>query len=64
MPKPGETVLGGPFRMGPGGKGGNQAVAAARQGSQVYMVTKVGEDQFGSDALQNFTKEKIDTSYV
>ncbi|WP_019121244.1 ribokinase [Brevibacillus massiliensis] len=64
MPKPGETVLGGPFRMGPGGKGGNQAVAASRQGSQVFMVTKVGEDQFGKDALQNFTRERIDTSYV
>lgn len=64
MPKPGETVLGGPFRMGPGGKGGNQAVAAARQGSQVYMVTKVGDDQFGKDALQNFINENIETRYV
>jgi ribokinase len=64
MPKPGETVLGGPFRMGPGGKGGNQAVAAARQGSKVYMVTKVGNDQFGQHALQNFQNERIETQYV
>lgn len=64
MPKPGETVLGGPFRMGPGGKGGNQAVAAARQGSSVRMVTKVGNDSFGKDALQNFENERIDTAYV
>ncbi|MEW6698548.1 MAG: ribokinase [Bacillota bacterium] len=64
MPKVGETVLGGPFRMGPGGKGGNQAVAAARQGSKVFMVTKVGNDDFGVIAQQNFKRESIDTSYV
>ena len=64
MPKPGETVLGGPFRMGPGGKGGNQAVAAARQGSDVRMVTKVGNDSFGRDALQHFQNEHIDTAHV
>lgn len=64
MPRVGETVLGGPFKMGPGGKGGNQAVAAARQGSTVYMVTKVGDDEFGSYARANFTKETINTEYV
>ncbi|MDX5475027.1 MAG: ribokinase [Bacillaceae bacterium] len=64
MPKPGETVLGGPFKMGPGGKGGNQAVAAARMGAEVTMVTKVGEDLFGEDALNNFTKEGINTKYI
>lgn len=64
MPKVGETVLGGPFKMGPGGKGGNQAVAAARQGSTVYMVTKVGDDEFGAYARANFTKETINTQYV
>lgn len=64
MPKPGETVLGGPFRMGPGGKGGNQAVAAARQGSTVHMVTKVGDDPFGKDALANFEQERIESSCV
>lgn len=64
MPKPGETVLGGPFRMGPGGKGANQAVAAARQGAQVTMVTKVGQDDFGDKALANFKKENINTDFI
>ncbi len=64
MPRVGETVLGGPFKMGPGGKGGNQAVAAARQGSMVYMVSKVGDDEFGVYARANFTKEHIITEYV
>lgn len=64
MPKPGETVLGGPFKMGPGGKGGNQAIAASRQGSRVYLVTKVGNDQFGQDALAYFNREQIETSYI
>lgn len=64
MPKPGETVLGGPFRMGPGGKGGNQAVAAARQGASVTMITKVGNDLFGENALNNFKNEGINTTYI
>lgn len=64
MPKPGETVLGGPFTMGPGGKGSNQAVAAARQGATVTMVTKVGKDVFGDEAIKNFEQESIDTSHV
>lgn len=64
MPKPGETVLGGPFIMGPGGKGGNQAVAAARLGSQVTMVTKIGEDVFGDEAIRNFDNEGISTAYI
>lgn len=64
MPKLGETVLGGPFRMGPGGKGGNQAVAAARQGSKVYMVTKIGSDDFGMLARQNFENENVMTRYI
>ncbi|MCM3617888.1 ribokinase [Sutcliffiella horikoshii] len=64
MPKPGETVLGGPFKMGPGGKGGNQAVAAARLGAQVTMVTKVGKDMFGDDAIQNFKNEGIASQFI
>jgi len=64
MPSPGETVLGGPFRMGPGGKGSNQAVAAARQGSEVTMVTKVGMDVFGNEAIKNFENEGIDATFV
>lgn len=64
MPVPGETVLGGPFKMGPGGKGGNQAVAAARLGADVVMVTKLGNDSFGEMALENFKNEKIKTDYI
>lgn len=62
MPVPGETVLGGPFKMGPGGKGANQAVAAARQGVKVNMVTKLGNDEFGELAKKNFEKENLDYS--
>ena len=62
MPVPGETVLGGPFKMGPGGKGANQAVAAARQGVKVNMVTKLGNDEFGELAKKNFEAEGLDYS--
>jgi ribokinase len=64
LPKPGETVLGGPFVMGPGGKGGNQAAAAARCGSEVTFVTKIGDDVFGREALNHFKAENIDAGYV
>jgi len=64
MPRAGETILGGPFRMGPGGKGANQAVAAARLGSSVFMVSCVGEDVFGDLALSNLSKEGVDISFV
>lgn len=64
MPVPGETVLGRSFKMGPGGKGGNQAVAAARAGSQVNMVTKLGDDEFGRMAVKNFTNEGINLDYT
>lgn len=57
-------MLGGPFKMGPGGKGGNQAVAAARLGAQVTMVTKVGKDMFGDDAIQNFKNEGIASQFI
>lgn len=64
LPKPGETVLGGPFKMGPGGKGGNQATAASRCGSEVTFVTKLGDDLFGREALQHFMSEGINTEYI
>lgn len=47
LPRPGETVLGGTFLMNPGGKGANQAVAAARLGADVIFVCKTGNDMFG-----------------
>ena len=64
LPLPGETVLGGTFFMNPGGKGANQAVAAARLGGQVTFVCKTGNDIFGQQSKQLFEKEGIDTSYL
>lgn len=63
-PKPGETKLGGEFFMNAGGKGANQAVAAARLGGNVVFVAKVGNDIFGKQTLDGLTNENIDTSYV
>src|SRR5687768_13280863 len=64
LPLPGETVLGGTFFMNPGGKGANQAVAAARLGGTVSLVAKIGDDIFGKEARELFNKEGIDTSFV
>ena len=50
IPVPGETILGGRFMMNPGGKGANQAVAAARMGGDVTFIAKVGNDLFGKEA--------------
>ena len=50
LPVPGQTILGSSFKMGPGGKGSNQAVAAHRAGANVTLVTKVGMDVFGKVA--------------
>ena len=47
IPKPGETILGGDFTIAAGGKGANQAVAAARLGAKVTMIGRVGADEFG-----------------
>lgn len=54
VPEQGETVLGEDFFTTPGGKGANQAVAAARLGEQVHMIGCVGEDTFGEQIQQNF----------
>jgi ribokinase len=64
IPAAGETVLGGEFFMNPGGKGANQAVAAARLGGEVIFVTNVGSDQFGQQSIEHFRKEKIHTEYI
>jgi len=64
LPVTGETVKGSFFKMGPGGKGSNQGVAARRAGAEVTMITKVGKDAFGKIALDNFRKENMDTKYI
>lgn len=64
LPHPGETILGGDFFMNAGGKGANQAVAAARLGGNVTFFTKVGDDIFGEKAKALFEKEGINTSYI
>ena len=64
MPAPGETGFGDSFRVSPGGKGANQAVAAARLGASVRMVGRVGADDFGAALLDNLRREGIDVSGV
>jgi len=64
MPVPGETIEARDFEMGHGGKGANQAVAAARLGAQVVMLTAVGDDLFGDQTLENFARFGIDTTLI
>lgn len=64
LPARGETLEAPRFAMGCGGKGANQAVAAARLGSRVVMVSKVGDDTFGGDTIRNFERHGIDARYV
>lgn len=64
LPAPGETILGGEFFMNPGGKGANQAVAAAKLGGEVVFVAKVGDDIFGQEAVQGFKNEGINTDFI
>jgi ribokinase len=64
IPSPGETILGGTFMMNPGGKGANQAVAAARLMGNVTFVTKTGNDLFGEQIKHIFDFEGIDTRYI
>lgn len=64
IPKPGETILGGTFATAPGGKGANQAVAAARAGGSVSFIARVGRDMFGDEALRGFAGDGIDCGHV
>jgi ribokinase len=59
QPVMGETILGSSFAMGPGGKGSNQTVAAARAGASVTFITKLGKDDFGDRALAMYAKEGV-----
>jgi ribokinase len=64
VPMMGETVMGESFHTLPGGKGANQAVAAARLGAEVYLVGCVGDDSFGTDLLQHLKNQGVHTDYV
>jgi ribokinase len=64
LPVPGETILGGTFFMNPGGKGANQAVAAARMGGNVTFISKTGNDVFGKQSMMLYEAENINTDYI
>jgi len=64
MPVRGETVEAPSFEMGHGGKGANQAVAAAKLGASVVMVTAVGNDMFADNTIRNLANVGVDTTYV
>lgn len=64
MPKEGETLEAPDFKLGCGGKGANQAVAAAKLGSNVMMLTKVGDDVFADNTIRNLESFGIETKYV
>jgi ribokinase len=64
IPRPGETILGSGFHTAPGGKGANQAVAAARLGSQVAMVGRLGADSFGSKLRQELSSAGVDHKFI
>jgi ribokinase len=64
IPSAGETVLGSSFSMSPGGRGVNQAIAAARSGGQVVFIGRTGNDIFGAEVLKVLQLDNIDTTYV
>jgi ribokinase len=64
LPAPGETISGSDFHIIPGGKGANQAVAAARQGAHVYFIGAVGDDVFGTRLRAGMLADDIDLSYL
>jgi len=64
IPLPGETIIGGVFSEGRGGKGANQAVAAARSGAEVTFIARVGDDVLGKEGIQKLSEEKINTRFI
>ena len=64
FPLPGETISGEDLQIFPGGKGANQAVAAARLGASVSMLGRVGKDNFGNYLLENLESNKVDSQLV
>lgn len=63
-PEAGETLMGQAFALSPGGKGANQAVAAARLGAKVTMIGRVGKDTFGTEMLEVIDREGIDIEHI
>jgi ribokinase len=64
LPEAGETLVGTAFAMGFGGKGANQAVAAARLGRRVAMVNTVGDDSYGAQTMENLAAQGVETQFV
>ena len=64
LPSPGQTVMGHSFMTTGGGKGANQAVAAARLGADVSLIARIGSDAFGEMSIENFKKEKINIDNI
>ncbi|MBI2332843.1 MAG: ribokinase [Chloroflexi bacterium] len=64
FPQPGETISGDDLQIIPGGKGANQAVAAARQGVKTTMIGRVGSDSFGPFLVENLKSNDVDTSHI
>ncbi|MHA1606110.1 MAG: ribokinase [Candidatus Freyarchaeota archaeon] len=64
MPRLGETVIGKGFKVAPGGKGANQAVAASRLGAKVFIVSRVGRDYWGGFLRENFVKNDVSVEYL
>ena len=64
IPAPGETVMGSELLTIPGGKGANQAVGAARAGGDVVFIACVSDDTFGTESIENYKKDSIDTSFI
>ena len=64
IPRPGETIIGGTFSEGGGGKGANQAVAAARAGASVSFIARVGNDALGKEGIDRLSAEGIDTRHI
>ena len=64
LPQPGESVLGAEFAMYPGGKAGNQAIAAAQQGARAAIIARVGHDSLGHELRQALTRKRVDVSLL
>src|SRR2546426_2347012 len=64
LPQPGETATGESFFLGAGGKGANQAVAAARLGARVALVGRVGKDARGEALLNSLKRERVETTFI